>query len=90
MVLGKNSDFVKKKETKFSAIQRKLFFLRYSARKKGWGFTVEKWDEGLGVEGLRKSCNQGPESLTYLRTFFCAYVKKWPSFVITKPFKMPK
>ena len=33
---------------------------------------------------------QGPESLTYLRTLFCAYAKKWPSFVITKLFKMPK
>ena len=32
----------------------------------------------------------GPESLTYLRTLFCAYAKKWPSFVITKLFKMPK
>ena len=39
-------------------------------------------DDGVG--------DQGPESLTYLRTLFCAYAKKWPSFVITKLFKMPK
>ena len=37
-----------------------------------------------------KDENLGPKSLMYLRTYFCAYAKKWPSFVITKPFKMPK
>ena len=46
--------------------------------------------QGDGGSAERPLRVQGPESLTYLRTFICAYAKKWPSFVITKLFKMPK
>ena len=53
---------------------------------------LETKKQGLLDEEMRAIflAHQGPESLTYLRTLFCAYAKKWPSFVITKLFKMPK